>query len=129
MLGRVERNAVVACVALAAAACVIGKGRLDVPLGVFAGGALVAISYYGIKSGVTAFTGAGDDAAGGKGRTVARLVKFFTRYAILAVAAYVIMARLGLPPLAVFAGASSLVVAVMLEALRPVRRNPPRNAD
>jgi hypothetical protein len=46
------------------------------------------------------------------------LVKFFTRYAILAVAAYVIMARLRLPPLAVFAGASSLVVAVAVEAVR-----------
>ena len=39
----------------------------------------------------------------------------------LAVAAYVIMARLKLPPVAVFAGASSLVVAVMVEALRVVR--------
>jgi hypothetical protein len=46
------------------------------------------------------------------------LVKFFTRYAILALAAYVIMARLRLPPLAVFAGASSLVVAVAVEAVR-----------
>jgi hypothetical protein len=47
-------------------------------------------------------------------------VKFFTRYAILVLAAYVIMARLRLPPVAVFAGASSLVIAVMVEALRGV---------
>jgi len=36
-------------------------------------------------------------------------------------AAYVIMARLRLPPLAVFAGASSLVVAVAVEAVRGIQ--------
>jgi hypothetical protein len=57
----------------------------------------------------------------GRLRTAIGLVKFFTRYAILAVAAYVIMARLRLPPLAVFAGASSLVVAVAVEAVRGIQ--------
>jgi hypothetical protein len=46
------------------------------------------------------------------------LVKFFTRYAILTAAAYVIMARLALPPVAVIAGASSIVAAVAMEAVR-----------
>jgi hypothetical protein len=55
------------------------------------------------------------------GRRARGLVKFFTRYAILALAAYVIMARLRLPPLAVFAGASSLVVAVAVEAVRGIQ--------
>jgi hypothetical protein len=100
----------------------IARGRTDVPLGVVGGGALAAVSYRGLKGGIDAAIGAGQ--MGGKaGRGAAiGLVKFFTRYGILAVAAYVIMARLRLPPVAVIAGASSLVVAVMLEAFRPPRR-------
>ena len=82
------------------------------------------ISYRGIKGGIDAMA---DAAAGERSRvrtgakTAIGLVKFFTRYAILAVAAYVIMARLRLPPLAVFAGASSLVVAVAVEAVRGIQ--------
>ena len=55
---------------------------------------------------------------------VVGLVKFFTRYGILAAVAYVIMARLRLPPVAVIAGASSLVIAIMLEAVRSFAPNP-----
>ena len=93
------------------------------PLGVLGGGGLAAISYLGIKAGITAVVDASEASHAGGGTRVARnvtigLVKFFTRYAILAVAAYVIMARLRLPPVAVFAGASSLVLAVAFEALR-----------
>ncbi len=119
MLRRIERNAVVACAAIAVAAWALARGRVSAPVGVVAGGALVALSYGGIKAGVHALTGA---ISGGRGRrrTALGLVKFFTRYAILGAAAYVIMARLRLPPMAVFAGASSLVVAVMFEALRGV---------
>ena len=121
-LRRIERYTVVACAALAVAAGMVTRG-IDAPLGVLGGGALVAISYRGIKAGITAVIDArhASEARAGGTRTVAvGLVKFFTRYAILAVAAYVIMARLRLPPVAVFAGASSLVIAVMVEALRGV---------
>jgi hypothetical protein len=113
-LQRIERYGLVACAALAVGAGIVTR-RLDAPLGVVGGGALVAISYLGIKAGVTALVDAG---SGGAKTAVIGLVKFFTRYAILAIAAYVIMARLRLPPVAVFAGASSLVIAVMIEALR-----------
>jgi hypothetical protein len=112
VLRRIERHSVIACALLAGAAAVATR-RFDAALGVAGGGALVAISYRGIKAGVTA-------AAGGRSRRALAigLVKFFTRYGILTAAAYVIMARLRLPPVAVFAGASSLVVAVTFEALR-----------
>jgi len=118
-LRRIERHSVLACVALAVAAGLLTQ-RVDAPLGVLGGGALVAISYRGIKAGITAMVGAtGPGGGAGRARNVAiGLVKFFTRYAILAVAAYVIMARLRLPPVAVLAGASSLVLAVAFEALR-----------
>jgi hypothetical protein len=104
---------------MAAAAWALTRGRIDAAVGVLAGGALIAISYRGIKSGINVVVEA---ASGGKrdGAAAIGLVKFFTRYAILTAAAYVIMARLRLPPVAVFVGASSLVVAVMVEALRGV---------
>jgi hypothetical protein len=121
-LRRIERDSIIVCVVMAAIAWGIASGQANAPAGVVGGGALVWISYRGIKGGVDALA---DGAAGGGTRikTAIGLVKFFTRYAILAVAAYVIMARLRLPPLAVFAGASSLVVAVMVEALRGIRSN------
>ena len=72
--------------------------RVEAPLGVLGGGALVAISYRGIKAGITVLVEAGPGGAGGTRHVAIGLVKFFTRYAILAVAAYVIMARLRLPP-------------------------------
>ena len=113
-LRRIERLSLMACAVLAAAAGIVTH-RVEAPLGVLGGGALVAISYRGIKAGITVLIAAG---AGGTRHVVIALVKCFTRYAILAIAAYVIMARLRLPPVAVFAGASSLVIAVMVEALR-----------
>src|SRR5436190_19043820 len=118
-LRRVERDALIACAAIAAAAWAVARGNVQAPLGVFGGGALAWISYSGIKGGIDALTGA--EGAGSGVRMAIGLVKFFTRYAILAVAAYVIMARLRLPPLAVFAGASSLVVAVAVEAVRGIQ--------
>jgi len=118
---------------MAGLAFVAAQPRVDASLGVLSGGVLALISYRGIRSGIDvlatpSFAQAqsgeprpGTPAWGARSsriRTALGLVKFFTRYAILAVAAYVIMARLRLPPVAVFAGASSLVVAVTFEALR-----------
>jgi hypothetical protein len=122
LLRRLERNALIACAVMAVLAWAIARGRIEVPLGVIGGGLLAAVSYRGIKGGIDAAIGAGQEGGEvGRGAAIG-LVKFFTRYAILAVAAYVIMARLRLPPVAVIVGASSLVVAVMLEAFRPPRR-------
>jgi len=117
-LRRIERHSVVACGLLAAGAWLLTRGRAA-PLGVVGGGLLVVISYRGIKAGINVLADPAGDADRGV-RTAIGLVKFFTRYAILAGAAYVIMARLRLPPVAVCAGASSLVIAVMVEALRGV---------
>jgi hypothetical protein len=120
-LRRIERNAVIACLAMAVAAWGLARGGWMAPAGVVAGGALVSLSYRGIKAGIDALV-----AATGTGATrapvVVGLVKFLSRYALLAVVAYVTMIRLRLPPVAVFAGASSFVVAVSVEALRGVLR-------
>ncbi len=118
VLRRVERGAIVACLVMAAIAYPIGRWRVAAPLGVLGGGLLVAISYRGIKSGIDVIVSAMTGGGSGRGNAAWGLVKFFTRFAILAVAAYVIIARLRLPPVAVCAGASSFVVAVAVEAMR-----------
>src|SRR2546425_11780690 len=97
-LRRIERYSLIVCVALTVAAGLVTR-RADAPLGVLGGGALVAISYRGIKGGISAVV---DSRASRNprdsrdSRNALGLVKFFTRYAILAFAAYVIMARLRL---------------------------------
>lgn len=118
MLRRVERNGLVACLAMAAAAWALARGRTGAPLGVLGGGLLVLISHRGITGGLDVFVEAVAGGKNGGRRQALGLVKFFTRYAILAAAAYVIMARLRWPPVAVVAGASSFVVAVAIEAVR-----------
>jgi hypothetical protein len=126
LLRRVERNAVVACGVMAALAALLSSDRVAAALGVAAGGVLAWISYRGIKGGIDALAG-GETSTG---LTVGiGLVKFFTRYGILAIVAYVIMARVRLPPVAVIAGASSLVIAVTLEAGRSFRHNSPSSGD
>jgi hypothetical protein len=121
VLRRVERDGTIACLAMTAVAGAIARGRWAEPLGVLGGGLLVAVSYRGIKSGVEVLVAVMAGGAAGHKGIVRGLVKIFTRYAILAGAAYVIMARLRLPPVAVFAGASSIVLAVTVEALRGLR--------
>jgi len=119
-LRRGERGGLAVCVGMALAAWGLARGDAGPPLGVLSGGLLVAISYRGIKGGVDALVGAMSGGRQTRLHAAIGLVKFFTRYAILAAAAYVIMARLRLPPLAVFAGVSSFVVAVAIEAVRGV---------
>ena len=118
MLRRIERSALMACSAMAVAAALVARGRIAAAAGVVAGGALAGIAYRGLKDGIDAAAAMGESGTNGGKRAAAGLVKFFTRYAILAAVAYVIMARLSLPPVAVLAGASSLVVAVTVEALQ-----------
>jgi hypothetical protein len=126
LLRRVERNAVIACGVMAALAALMSSARGAAALGVMAGGVLAWISYRGIKGGIDALGGAAEST---RLRVGLGLVKFFTRYGILAAVAYVIMARARLPPVAVVAGASSLVIAVTLEAGRSFRHNSPRHGD
>jgi hypothetical protein len=120
VLRRVERDGTLACLAMAAVAWAFARGAWAMPIGVLGGGVLTLVSYRGIKSGVNLLFPVTEGARAHK-EVVRGLVKFFTRYAILAGAAWVMMARLRLPPVAVFAGASSIVVAVMVEALRGLR--------
>ena len=92
--------------------------RWQVPAGVLGGGLLVGLSAWAIRGAVDGLS------AEGAGRPAAALVlvKFFTRHAILALAAYGMMVRLHLDPVGMLVGVSSLVIAAGVEALRRLQR-------
>jgi hypothetical protein len=107
-------------------AAVASGGGMRAGLGVLGGALLVAVSYRGVSAGVAALIDAGP-AGGHANRTAAttwRLVKYITRFAILAVIAYVMMVRLRAQPVWMLVGASSLVAAAAFEAVRPPRARP-----
>ena len=101
-------------------------------LAVMGGGALVAVSGWAIRGAVDGLIGASAPSPGAApvanvGETGAKpagfpLVKFFTRHAILALAAYGMMVRLHFDPLGLLVGVSSLGIAVGVVALKDLRR-------
>lgn len=118
VLAHFERDLVIAALVLAAGALVLPGGGPWPAAGVLAGAALVWASFRSLKAGIDAvFRGSARPAT---------LVKIFTRYAILAVAAYVMLARLRLHPLGVLVGASSLVIAAASAAVSAQRPLKPR---
>lgn len=118
---RYERAALGACLLMTLGAALWPGGGLRAALSVAGGGLLAAVSYRALKG----FVGALGE---GRRRRRSALVKFFTRHVILAVGAYVMLARLRLHPVGVMAGASCLVVAAAaLAAGRP--RGPVSRSD
>jgi hypothetical protein len=109
LIHRVQRNAIVACLVMAAIAGVVTRD-LAAPAGVLGGGLIVGISFLSIRGGV-------EDLAARR-RAGLALLKLVGRYALLGFLAYVMIARLRLPPLALMAGASSVVAAAVVEAVR-----------
>jgi hypothetical protein len=117
-LRRLEIEAVIACVAMALVGLVVSGGRPGGALSVLAGGALIGFVYESVKGATDrAMRRRGSGPEGALARAWG-LVKFFTRYGILAVAAYVVVVRLRLYVAGVLAGASSFVLAVLIEAGR-----------
>ena len=141
LLRRVERTAVVLCAALSLAAFAIAGGRVRSALAVLGGGLLVSASYRmilmsaGVLAGAPAraavrgaAAGEGDGAAAPSRPARTPMLtgaKVAGRYALLAVLAYVMIARLRLPPLGLLAGASSIVAAVSVEALHVLLKKTP----
>ncbi len=141
LLRRVERTAVVLCAAMALAAFAIAGGRVRSALAVLGGGLLVSASYRmilmsaGVLAGAPAraavhgaTAGDGDGAAAPSRAARTPMLtgaKVAGRYALLAVLAYVMIARLRLPPLGLLAGASSIVAAVSVEALHVLLKKTP----
>ena len=111
-----ERHAMLACGCCAVAALALGAAGPRAAVGVLGGGLLAAVSYRAIKGAA--------DATMDSQRRRGALVKFVTRHAILAVAAYVMLVRLRLHPIGILVGASSLVLAAAFAAARFSRRSP-----
>ena len=133
LLRRLERTAVGICVLMAAAALALAKGDPRPALGVLGGGLLVAVSYRSIGAGVSGLvdlvagpprTAAGEPAAAVPARPrVGRTVLLMAgRYALLALLAYAMIARLRLHPIGLLAGASSVVAAAAFEAVRQITK-------
>jgi hypothetical protein len=123
MLRRVQATAVVVCMLFAAAALVLSRGRLWPALGVLAGGVLAGISYWMLASGVTGIVDlmmprTVDSPPSTRRLRLVIVGKLAGRYALLALLAYVMIARLRLHPLGLLVGASSVVAAVAVEAVR-----------
>jgi hypothetical protein len=130
VIERVARHTAMACLVIALLFAV-WRRTLAAPLGVVGGGLLIGISFWAIRGSVDdlmrrqRLSGrspeeAKADETGAKPARLA-LVKFFTRHAIVAVAAYGMMVRLRLDPVGLLAGVSSLGVAAGVEVLRDLR--------
>lgn len=109
-LSRIARNAVIISAMLTAAALVVGG--LDAAAGVVGGAFLTLMSFLLLKRATARLTDPEAPQAS-KGRAAALVV---LRYALLGFAAYVMIARLRLHPLGLLVGASSIVLAVTVEA-------------
>ena len=88
--------------------------------GVAGGAALAGVSYWAIRVGVSSLAEA--VIAQGGSRPRRGLGWLVLRYALLAGMAYVMIARLRLPPIALLIGASVMVVAAAFELVRGARR-------
>jgi hypothetical protein len=149
-LRRFERDAAIACGAMAVIALLAERGRPEGAAGVLAGGALMALSYWAIKGGVdlvvdlaararltasarepggraTAWPRRRAEREGGTPcsapalparRRVGLAVKFFTRYALLAVGAYVMLTCFRVHAVGLLAGATTPFVAAVVQAVR-----------
>ena len=126
-LQRIERDTLIVGGVLAVGALGLWPGYPGRAAGVAGGVLLMALSYQGIRAGVDAMSSRVAPAAEGPGpdsvapRPQFGFVKFFTRHAILAVSAYVMMARFEFDPMAMLAGVSAPAVAATIEFARTIR--------
>ncbi|HWJ55052.1 MAG TPA: ATP synthase subunit I [Vicinamibacterales bacterium] len=126
LLRRLERGAVIWCVLAAGAVLALAPSRTDVLLGIAGGGVLAIVSFYAIRGSVDAAVRALAPGPGGSDPARARLgplvVKMTGRYALLALLAYVMIARLRLHPLGLLLGMTALAASATAEAVRSLGR-------
>jgi hypothetical protein len=123
---RLTRGAVAFCLFAAVMALALTRDW-RMPGGVIGGGVLVGISLWAIRSSVDAMLAvmaSGDEAAKTQARRHAAAATFrlVSRYALLGLTAYVMIARLRLHPVGLLIGASSLVASAVLETGRVLTR-------
>ena len=116
MLARIARRALVISAVIAAGALILGG--LPAAAGAVGGAALAIMSFLLLRRGTARMT----DPANPGARTGLGLI--LVRYALLAVAAYVMVAHVRLHPIGLLAGASSVVLAITIEAAGYRRQEP-----
>lgn len=143
-LRRLERDTLIVGGVMTAAAVALWPHQPARAAGVVGGVALIALSYKAIVAGVSGLWAGSPPqalpvenrpdstsaAAGGETPVEAvparppaprGFVKFFTRHAILAVGAYVMIARFEFDPMAMLAGVTAPAIAATVEVVRTVR--------
>ncbi len=120
MITRVARDTAVVCAVFIVAAALWTRD-LAGPAGVAAGGLLIALSFWAIHGTVAALIRPQAEGETPRKRPGFPLVKFFTRHVMLGLAAYVMMMRLRVDPVAMLVGVSSLGAAAAVEAVRGFR--------
>lgn len=120
-LQRLQRNAVIAIVLLSILAFIGWPTEPRLALGVVGGGLLAGLSFWGLRALADVVGEPRDFAEKRPNCRRLALVKFFTRHAILAFAAYGMMARLELHPIGLLIGVSAPGVAAAAEILRARR--------
>lgn len=120
MIERIGRDTALVCGVFALLAAVWFR-TLAIPAGIVGGGLLIGLSFWAIHGSIEAFTRVRADGESGRKPARFHLVKFFTRHGMLALAAYGMMVRLQLDPVAMLLGVTSLGVAVAVEAVRSLR--------
>ena len=120
MIDRIARDTAIACVVLAVVFGIV-KGAMVYPISVLGGGVLIGLSWWAIQGAVDGLIRVRSEGETGAKAAGFSLVKFFTRHAIVALAAYGMMVRLHFDPMGLLIGVSSLGVAVAVEVLRDLR--------
>ena len=132
LLRRLERGALVWCVLAAVGVLALAPSRTDVLLGIAGGGILAIVSFYAIRgsvdAAVRAFAPTAEPIPEPAPRPARRpgmgslVVKMAGRYALLALLAYVMIARLRLHPLGLLLGMTALAASATAEAVRSLGR-------
>jgi hypothetical protein len=111
MIRRLQIGALAWTAAAIVATLVGWPSRTDVMLGIVGGGLLSFASFYAIQSSVDAVLSGGRRGPG-------LLLKGAGRYGLLALLAYVMIARLRLHPLGLIVGVTALAASATAEAIR-----------
>lgn len=127
LLRRIERTAAFVCIAMAVAALAIARGDPGPAAAVVAGWFLIEVSFRMIASaaGSVIASSAGPNGSPRRAIVARAVVRLAGRYALLALLAYVMIARLRLHPLGLLAGVSSIVAAASVEAARLLLKKRP----
>ena len=132
LLRRLERGALIWCALAALGVLALAPSRTDVLLGIAGGGILAIVSFYAIRGSVDAAVRAFAPAAEPMSEPAplparrpgmgSLIMKMTGRYALLALLAYVMIARLRLHPLGLLLGMTALAASATAEAVRSLGR-------